>query len=116
MADKGIYPELKRIASAAGWKVNSIRERDLDKVSDEYIAMKYGKGKCVLLTHDKLAYKYNCDKGFIGYIVYEKIPSKYEFDKFLHTFKVIVNSHKSKDIKDNMLLLFVNRFEIKPLS
>ena len=110
VADRGVYPELKSIASKAGWRVKSIPDSELDNVSDEAIAKKYGKGRHILLTHDKSAYKENSDKGFTGYIVYDDVFTKDEFEGFLKNFKWFMGIFKAKDIVGKMIILYKDGF------
>lgn len=106
VADKGVYPELKSAAAKAGWGVKSIPDDILDNVSDEAIAKKYGKGKCVLLTHDKTAYTHNVKGGFVGYIEYERIPEKPEFAVFISDFEYMISSIKISEVAGFRIMFY----------
>ncbi|SRR6266568_149988 len=111
VADRGVYPILKTTASQCGWSVKTLPLSIKDTLQDSTIARMYGKGRSILLTYDKLAYTHNTKNGFIGYIEYDSIPTKVEFDDFILYFKEVISSFKRKDIDGYRLIIHKDSYE-----
>jgi len=73
--ERTVYPLFHKLAVTSGWTTTRISKSDIE-LHDDTIAKKYGKGRSILLTHDKTAYTQNVEGGFKGYIVCETVDKK----------------------------------------
>lgn len=104
-AERGVPSEMITVSEKSGWVVDKVSINLPPNTSDSYIAGKYGKGKSILLTEDKTAYKQNVEGGFVGYIAYGQKPRKEVFDKFMLKFKELMSTKKRKDLEGYNLII-----------
>jgi len=102
--DVKVHPKIVNIVRKLGWKVTTITSA-YATAQDDTIALKYGKGRSVLLTYDKTAYTYNPKKrGFIGFIEHST-PQKDFIDSYCLNMKNILSNFTSSNIAGYRIII-----------
>ena len=96
--DAKVAPPYRKATAKAGWQVKRVLPQHWE-LSDRDIAIRYGKGQSILITHDKRAHTHNVPNGFIGYLYLDSTVRKDEEQMYIKKYTNVITKLRSTDIK-----------------